>query len=908
MTKIPLYLLFLLLPITVISHSLSSQRSTLLSIKNQWGNPSTLSSWSPATSPCSWYGIQCSTKAAVTGITLYKAEINLKIPPSICDLKTLKTLNLSWNNISGGFPTVLGSCSALTILDLSANLFVGPIPDDVDKLLPPSLQYLNLNENNFSEGIPKSIGALKELKTLYLTQNSLEGTFPSEISNLSKLEDLQMDKNHFAPMALPSEWGKLKSLKVLIMNECNLVGEIPESFGGLLSLEHLDLGGNGIVGRIPDGLFMLKGLRLLYLNDNKLSGGIPSSVQALNLSVVDLYNNKLSGSIPMEFGNLTRLMDLSLFNNSLSGEIPASIGLLPELEILKLFYNNLSGPLPPELGLHSKFRIFEIAGNQFSGPLPENLCSRVALIGITAFSNNLSGEIPKSLEKCTTLGTLMFYNNNFTGEIPAGIWTLPALYSLMFSFNGFTGPLPDRIAENITRLEINNNKFTGQIPNGIARWTNLQVLSAGNNMFSGSFPLGLTRLSQLQILSLEGNQLSGELPLNVRYSWTALSTLNLAGNEFSGPIPGAIGSLPTLSSLDLSNNAFSGEIPVQFEQLKVISFLNLCNNKLLGKIPYSLDNGAFARSFLNNTRLCTSDKSQILTLPRCSISLSSKASNHLSSKHLAMILVLAMIVLLVTLKLTVYLIQKNERRKYNDELTSWKFTPFHTLEFTEAEIISSLYEHHVIGSGGSGKVYRVQVDDSGYSVAVKRIWNNHKLDNAQFLAEVQILGDIRHEYRYTKKVNEKIDVYSFGVVLLEIATGKEPNGEDESLNLADWCWRHCCEDMPIVEALDKEVVQDHNLEEMSIVFKLGIACTSPRPNTRPSMKDVLEILRRSSQLEKDSRWLKMRRADHTEEQRKDEAESQAEDCKDDNWPSLVGKSQEELITYYIHQKENELIY
>ncbi|MCI03389.1 receptor-like protein kinase HSL1-like [Trifolium medium] len=55
-------------------------------------------------------------------------------------------------------------------------------------------------------------------------------------------------------------------------------------------------------------------------------------------------------------------------------------------------------------------------------------------------------------------------------------------------------------------------------------------------------------------------------------------------------------------------------------------------------------------------------------------------------------------------------------------------------------------EQNIIGSGGYGTVYRVDVDGLGY-VAVKKIWNNKKLDDklrSSFCAEVKILSNIRH--------------------------------------------------------------------------------------------------------------------------------------------------------------------
>ena len=95
-------------------------------------------------------------------------------------------------------------------------------------------------------------------------------------------------------------------------------------------------------------------------------------------------------------------------------------------------------------------------------------------------------------------------------------------------------------------------------------------------------------------------------------------------------------------------------------------------------------------------------------------------------------------------------------------------------------------------------------------------------------------------------MNEKIDVYSFRVVLLELVTGREPGDGSEHTNLTEWAWRQYSEDNPIVDALDEDIKEQCYLEEMIIVFKLGLICTNTQPSTRPSMKEVLQILRRCS--------------------------------------------------------------
>ena len=99
------------------------------------------------------------------------------------------------------------------------------------------------------------------------------------------------------------------------------------------------------------------------------------------------------------------------------------------------------------------------------------------------------------------------------------------------------------------------------------------------------------------------------------------------------------------------------------------------------------------------------------------------------------------------------------------------------------------------------------------------------------------------EYAQTTRVNEKTDVYSFGVILLELTTGKEANqGDDEYSSLAEWASLLIELGSSIEDALDEDVKEPSNLDEMCSIFKLGVKCTAPVPASRPSMKEVLKTL------------------------------------------------------------------
>ncbi|XP_031117403.1 receptor-like protein kinase 5 [Ipomoea triloba] len=519
------------------------------------------------------------------------------------------------------------------------------------------------------------------------------------------------------------------------MKEANLIGKIPENISSMEALEYLDLCKNDLSGNIPSDFFLLKNLTTVFLYTNRLSGPIPRPVMALNLNVIDFSNNSLTGSIPEDFGKMVKLENLALFMNQLSGKIPVSIGRLPALSSIQLFMNNLSGELPPDLGRFSKLKVFDVSTNHLTGSLPDGLCYNKVLYGIYAFDNNLTGELPKSLEDCNTMSGVRVERNNLSGTIPDGLWTIGPLTELLINNNQFTGQLPQKVASNLSLVDISNNRFSGEIPSAISSWSKLDTFRASNNLLTGKIPQELTALSSLSVLMLDGNMLSGNFPSNI-ISWKSLSTLICSRNQLSGTIPPSLGILPNLNQLDLSENQFSGEIPPEIGRLKPTS-LNLSSNHLSGKIPDQFEDAAFQRSFLNNPGLCATMSS--LGLRDCGAK--TEKSNKISVEVIA---ILAAFLFVVA---GLYMVFRRYKKREGALLTQdWKLTPFHTLSFNQSNIIPNLSEENVVGSGGSGKVYVVSLSN-GEKVAVKRIWNKNKLDEMlekEFQAEVKILGTIRH--------------------------------------------------------------------------------------------------------------------------------------------------------------------
>lgn len=101
------------------------------------------------------------------------------------------------------------------------------------------------------------------------------------------------------------------------------------------------------------------------------------------------------------------------------------------------------------------------------------------------------------------------------------------------------------------------------------------------------------------------------------------------------------------------------------------------------------------------------------------------------------------------------------------------------------------------------------------------------------------------EYAYTMKVTEKCDIYSFGVVLLELVTGRSPvQPLEQGGDLVNWVRRSINDAVPIKNIFDKrlDLSMKGTIEEMSLVLKIALFCTSTSPVNRPTMREVIAMM------------------------------------------------------------------
>ncbi|KAM3206166.1 hypothetical protein ACQJBY_061688 [Aegilops geniculata] len=126
------------------------------------------------------------------------------IPEEIAALDALINLNLSWNRLSGKIPNKLGALQALESLDLSRNMLSGGIPSSLSDLT--YLSYLDLSDNNLTGRIPSG----RQLDTLYTQQPSMYSgnsdlcgpplPYSCPGKNVTRQDDQKGNEHSFEPM------------------------------------------------------------------------------------------------------------------------------------------------------------------------------------------------------------------------------------------------------------------------------------------------------------------------------------------------------------------------------------------------------------------------------------------------------------------------------------------------------------------------------------------------------------------------------------------------------------------------------------------------------------------------------------------------------------------------------------
>lgn len=128
----------------------------------------------------------------MTTLVLASNELSGNVPNEIFRLPNLRILSLGNNKLDGPIPSEVGSLKQLEILDMGGNYLSGSIPSIGES---SSIRSLNLSLNNLGGQLPDSIGKSLGLDSLDLSHNNITGTIPANLGNLMTLRTLNLSFN-----------------------------------------------------------------------------------------------------------------------------------------------------------------------------------------------------------------------------------------------------------------------------------------------------------------------------------------------------------------------------------------------------------------------------------------------------------------------------------------------------------------------------------------------------------------------------------------------------------------------------------------------------------------------------------------------------------------------------------------
>ncbi|XP_012454488.1 probable LRR receptor-like serine/threonine-protein kinase At3g47570 [Gossypium raimondii] len=704
-----------------------------------------MESWNSSIHFCQWHGITCGCKhQRVTKLELQFLELSGSLSPYIGNLSFLKELNLASNNFYDHIPQEVGHLRRLERLELINNSFSGEIPSNLSAC--SKLTYIRMRGNQLRGEIPGSFGLLSKLKFLSFVNNSLRGSIPPALGNLSSLEELYLTYNTLSGV-LPEALGRLTNLTHFSADENSISGIIPTamfnlsniivfSIGGnkIQGTLHSDLAitmphvgafsvwGNQIYGKIPISISNASNLYQLQLDENRLSGNVPSLEKLENLFVLNLYTNHLGHGIEGDLNfvctlvNNTKLGILSIHNNNFGGVFPKCIrNFSRTFSVLGIEHNNILGRIPDGIGNLNSLEVLRASQNQLSGPIPSDIGRLQKLKKFYVDSNFLSGIIPHSIGNLTMLIELALDVNKLKGSIPSSLGN----------------------CQNLLRMTLSHNNLSGSIPPQVLALSSLSILlNLSSNYLTGELPFEVEKLKNLGELDVSKNRLSGLLPNNLG-SCVSLEKLFLDGNLFEGPIPSSLSSLRGLAALDVSDNNLSGKVPEFLASFGALKYLNLSFNDFEGVIP---SEGVFKNSSATfvegNNKLCGGITE--LHLSRCN---SAKSSN----TSLRLKIVIVAVILGVTLIFLFLLILLLRKKKEQQPTTTCAENSLLRLSYQSIlRATNGFSTQNLVGLGSFGSVYRGILEETGEVIAVKVLNLLNHGASRSFLAECEVLKNIRH--------------------------------------------------------------------------------------------------------------------------------------------------------------------
>ncbi|KAL9993827.1 putative protein kinase RLK-Pelle-LRR-XI-1 family [Helianthus debilis subsp. tardiflorus] len=539
------------------------------------------------------------------------------------------------------------------------------------------------------------------------------------------------------------------------------------------------------------------------------------------------------------------------------------------LTFLDLHSNSITGTLPESLNNIVSLQLVDVSDNQIQGTLSFTIKSLISLNKLVLRKNRFSGEIPLEIGLCINLQLLDLSNNEFFGAIPASLGKLPALeIALNLSCNKLSGEIPVEFAalDKLAVLDLSYNKLSGDLQN-LVGLENLVVVNISHNDFKGRVPdtpffskLPPSVLSNSPLLCLAGDVCAADKGGASRRS---------KGAKVAMAVLISVACILVLSALYIllaGNTRASGEGGLDDADVEMGPPWEIT---LYQKLDFSI--GDVARS-LTPDNVVGRGRSGVVYRVNVSsgfpiaVKRFQLSDNYSASAFSSEIATLACIRHRNIVRLLGW--ASNGKNK----LLFYDFLPNGTLGTLLHEGNVEVIEWETrfkIGLGvAEGLAYLhhdcvppilhrdVKADNillgdrNDACLADFGLARLAEDDNTSFSAKPQFGGTYGYmapEYASMLKITEKSDVYSYGVVLLEIMTRKKPVDESfsEGLHVIQWVRNHLKNKKDPVQIIDRKLHGNPDTEIQEMLQALGIAllCTSNRPEDRPTMKEVVALLR-----------------------------------------------------------------
>ncbi|KAG4386701.1 hypothetical protein AAZX31_11G103200 [Glycine max] len=550
---------------------------------------------------------------------------------------------------------------------------------------------------------------------------------------------------------------------------------------------------------------------------------------------------------------------------------------------LVLEHSNLTGPLDSKiLGRLDQLRVLSFKGNSLSGEIP-NLSALVNLKSIFLNENNFSGEFPASVAFLHRVKVIVLSQNHISGDIPASLLNLRRLYVLYLQDNAFTGRIPGFNQSSLRYLNVSNNRLSGEIPvssalirfNASSFWGNPglcgeQIEEACKNgslapSTSPSYPLiprtmgksSTSSLNRTKLIKIIGGSVGGVVLVLVCMAvvWVVICKKKKKKKKKKGGAEVAEGEVGVAGGGGEEEGGFAWEN----EGVGKLVFCGGGDREMSYSLEELLKASAetLGRGIVGSTYKAVMESGFIVTVKRLK-----DARYPALEEFRAHIQVLGSLTHPNLVPLRAYFQAKEERLLVYDYFpngslfslihgskTSGGGKPLHwtsCLKIAEDLATGMLYIHQNPGlTHGNlkssnvllGSDFESCLTDYGLTVFL----NPDSMDEPSATSLFYRAPECRN---FQRSQTQPADVYSFGVLLLELLTGKTPFQDLVQTYGSDIpTWVRSVREEETESGDDPASGNEVSEEKLQALLNIAMACVSLVPENRPTMREVLKMIR-----------------------------------------------------------------